>query len=78
MPAKMLKVEIVESRPTPNSPFQYTPVVEYQYRYQNKNYLGTLIKRVDGPSSDKGRAEKLNHTLKMKQLIVGLILKPRT
>ena len=60
VPAKMLKVEIVESRPTPNSPFQYTPVVEYQYRYQNKNYLGTLIKRVDGPSSDKGRAEKKN------------------
>ncbi|MBN77976.1 MAG: hypothetical protein CMO36_07185 [Verrucomicrobiaceae bacterium] len=56
--AKILKVEIFESRPTPNSPVQFTPVVEYEYRYKNTNYLGTSIKRVNGPSSDRGRAEK--------------------
>ena len=30
VPAKILRVEIIESRPTPNSPIQFTPVVEYE------------------------------------------------
>ncbi|MBD28159.1 MAG: hypothetical protein CMO38_02795 [Verrucomicrobiaceae bacterium] len=58
VPAKILRVEIIESRPTPNSPIQFTPVVEYEYLFRNVNYVGTSIKRVNGPSSDKGRAEK--------------------
>lgn len=56
--AKILRLEIIESRPTPNSPIQFTPVVEYEYLYGDVKYIGTSIKRVNGPSSDKGRAEK--------------------
>ena len=54
----VVKSEIQEFRPTPNSPFYYVSVVEYVYNYGGKDRTGKSIKRVDGPSSNRKRAEK--------------------
>ena len=55
-PCLIVKSEIQEFRPTPNSPFHYVSVVEYVYNYGEKDRTGKSIKRVDGPSSDRKRA----------------------
>ena len=57
-PCLIVKSEIQEFRPTPNSPFHYVSVVEYVYNYGEKDRTGKSIKRVEGPSSDRKRAEK--------------------
>ena len=57
-PCHVVKSEIQEFRPTPNSPFYYVSVVEYVYNYEGKDRTGKSVKRVDGPSSDRKRAEK--------------------
>ena len=41
--AKILRLEIIESRPTPNSPIQFTPVVEYEYLYGDVKYIGAEV-----------------------------------
>jgi|TARA_B100001250_G_C19775882_1_gene779516 hypothetical protein len=57
-PCLVVKSEIQEFRPTPNSPFSYDSVVEYVYNYGGKERIGKSIKRVNGASSDRKRAEK--------------------
>jgi hypothetical protein len=54
----VVKSEVQEVRPTPNSPFYYVSLVEYLYNYGGEERIGKSIKRVDGASSDRKRAEK--------------------
>jgi len=53
------KSEVVEGRPTPNSPPAFRAVVEYEYTIGGERYLGTRVKRVDGPTSHVKRAEEV-------------------
>ena len=57
-PCLIVKSEVQESKPTPNSPFYYVSLVEYVYNYKGTERIGKSIKRVDGPSSDRKKAEK--------------------
>ena len=47
-----------QQRPTPNSPVQYLSVVEYEYHFGGTARRGNRIKRVDGPTSHRQRAQE--------------------
>lgn len=57
-PCFILKSEIEEFRPTPNSPMQYQTLIEYEYTFRGVTLRGNRIKRVEGPTSHKQRAEQ--------------------
>jgi hypothetical protein len=54
----IVKSQVDEGRPTPNSPVQYLAVVEYEYTFGGTTRRGNRIKRVEGPTSHRGRAEE--------------------
>lgn len=56
-PCVIIRSEIVEQRPTPNSPLAFLPVVHYRYQFDGQSYTGTNIKRIDGPTSHPKRAQ---------------------
>ncbi len=56
-PCMIVKSQVDEQRPTPNSPLQYLAVVEYEYHFGGTARLGNRIKRIEGPTSHRGRAE---------------------
>ena len=53
------KSEVVEGRPTPNSPPAFRAVVEYEYTIGGERFLGFKVKRVDGATSHVKRAEEV-------------------
>ncbi|MFP6872668.1 MAG: DUF3592 domain-containing protein [Verrucomicrobiales bacterium] len=53
----IVKSQVDEGRPTPNSPVQHRAVVEYEYDFDGKTRRGNRIKRVEGPTSHRERAE---------------------
>ena len=58
-PCEITRSEIIEERPTPNSQMAYRAAIEYSYSFREQSYTGSRIKRVDGPTSHRKRAEKL-------------------
>lgn len=56
-PCEVTRSEVSEERPTPNSPLAYRAVVEYRYRFDGRPRVGSSVKRVDGPTSHRHRAE---------------------
>ena len=56
-PCMIVKSQVDEGRPTPNSPVQYLAVVEYEYHFGGTTRRGNRIKRVEGPTSHRRRAE---------------------
>jgi len=56
---QITRSEVVEERPTPNSPVAYRAVVEYSYEFGGQSLTGTKIKRVDGPTSHPKRAAQV-------------------
>ena len=50
---------VMEERPTPNSPLAYQAVIAYRYEYGGEPRTGSSVKRVDGPTSHRKRAERL-------------------
>jgi hypothetical protein len=56
-PCLILSSRVEERRPTPNSPMQYLAVVEYEYTFDGATRRGKRIKRVEGPTSHRQRAE---------------------
>ncbi len=57
-PCLIVKSVVEERRPTPNSPMQYLAVVEYEYTLGGITRKGRRIKRVEGPTSHRKRAEQ--------------------
>lgn len=57
-PCLIVRSQVEDQRPTPNSPMQYLAVVEYEYNFGGTTRRGNRIKRVDGPTSHRQRAEK--------------------
>ena len=57
-PCLILSSQVEERRPTPNSPIQYLAVVEYEYNFDGKTRRGNRIKRVEGPTSHRQRAQE--------------------
>ena len=51
--------ELSEERPTPNSPLAYQAVIAYRYEFGGEARTGSKVKRVDGPTSHRKKAEKL-------------------
>jgi hypothetical protein len=49
--------QVLTDRATPHSPPRYMAEVHYRYQLNGQSYTGRRIKRVDGPSSQKGTAE---------------------
>lgn len=56
-PCLIIRSEVEEGRPTPNSPMQYLAVVEYEYSFGGTTHRGNRIKRVEGPTSHRQRAQ---------------------
>ena len=57
--AVIISSEMLTDRPTPHSPLKFTPEVHYRYTFQGRTFTGHRIKRVDGPSSHKEKAEEV-------------------
>jgi hypothetical protein len=55
--AVVVSSQVLTDRPTPHSPLKYTADVHYRYTFEGKAFTGTRIRRVDGPSSHKQKAE---------------------
>jgi len=53
------KSEVVAGRPTPSSPMAFTAEVAYSYGFGGEDYVGSNVKRVDGPTSHRGRAQSV-------------------
>ncbi len=58
VPCLIIKSGVEEIRPTPNSPMQYQTVIEYEYTFRGVTHRGNRIKRVEGPTSHRQRAEQ--------------------
>jgi hypothetical protein len=56
-PCEITRSEVSEERPTPNSPIAYRAWVEYRYEFDGRLRSGQNVKRVDGPTSHRDRAE---------------------
>lgn len=55
--ALVVSSQVLTDRPTPHSPLKFTADVHYRYTFSGKTFTSTRIKRVDGPSSHKEKAE---------------------
>lgn len=60
--ALVVSSELLTDRATPHSPVRYTAAVRYRYTINGKTHTSSRIKRVDGPSSHKQKAEALVET----------------
>ena len=49
--------QVLTDRATPHSPPRYVAEVHYRYQFNGESHTSRRIKRVDGPSSQKSRAE---------------------
>ena len=58
-PCEITRSEISQARPTPNSPMAYRAEIEYSYSFRGESYTGSRVKRVEGPTSHRKRAEKI-------------------
>ncbi len=56
-PCVVVNAEVESFLPTPHSPVGFRFLVEYEYEFEGERYVGTRYKRVDGPTSQKDRAE---------------------
>ena len=61
-PCEVTRSEVVEERPTPNSPIAFRAWVEYRYVFEGKAHTGQNVKRVDGPTSHQNRAQETVET----------------
>ena len=60
--ALIVSSEVLTDRATPHSPLRYTTAVRYRYTIDGRTHTGSRVKRVDGPSSHKRKAESLAET----------------
>ena len=56
-PCQIVNSQVIEHRPTPNSPMSYIPKIEFTYSYEGTDYSGDKIKRVDGPTNHREKAD---------------------
>lgn len=56
-PCEITRSEVEQERVTPSRPVVYRARVEYRYQFGGKDYSGSNVKRVDGPTSHVDRAE---------------------
>jgi hypothetical protein len=57
--AIIIASQVLTDRPSPHSPLKFTPDVHYRYTFEGETHTSTRIKRVDGPSSHKSKAEEV-------------------
>ena len=55
--AVIISSQVLTDRATPHSPPNYTAEVHYRYRYNGESHTGRRVRRVEGPSSHKEKAE---------------------
>jgi hypothetical protein len=62
-PCEIVTSVLLSERPTPNSPMSYRASIHYRYEFQGKTHTGTKVKRVEGPTPHREKAETLvgNH-----------------
>ena len=56
-PCVVVEAGVKSFLPTPHSPVAFRFLVEYEYEFAGKQYVGTRYKRIDGPTSQEDRAE---------------------
>jgi hypothetical protein len=59
VPCQILSSQVVRVQKTPSSPTVYEVQVRYAYELAGRRYTGQRIRRVDGPSSDADKAERV-------------------
>ncbi len=57
-PCEITKSEVMEERPTPNSPMEYEAIIHYAYTFEGERFENDSIKLTDGPTRHKDKAEK--------------------
>jgi hypothetical protein len=58
VPCKILSSQVVGLQKTPSSPTVFEVQVRYTYEVAGRQYTGQRLRRVDGPSSDRDKAER--------------------
>lgn len=56
-PCEIVRSEVIEHQPSPNSPMSYISKVEYYYTYNETDYTGKNVKRVEGPTNHREMAD---------------------
>jgi hypothetical protein len=59
VPCQVLSSQVLQKRATPSSPTKVQPSIRYEYTYQGTGYVGNQLRRVDGPTGDVDKAERI-------------------
>jgi hypothetical protein len=57
--AIVIASQVLTDRATPHSPLKFKGDVHYRYTFDGETHTSTRIRRVDGPSSHKSKAEEV-------------------
>jgi hypothetical protein len=58
-PCRIVSSVVLSEHPTPHSPMAYRLGLQYEYTFKGTRYIGTKVKRVEGESAHRERAEAL-------------------
>jgi hypothetical protein len=50
---------VLSERPTPHSPMAYRAAVHYRYEFEGKAFAGSRVRRVEGPSPHREKADAI-------------------
>ena len=60
VPCVIIGSKVITDHPTPNSPVAYRAGVRYRYTFEGVMREGARIRRADGPTSDKAKADAVS------------------
>jgi hypothetical protein len=58
-PCEIYASSVREFRPTPHSPMNYEAQIQYSYFFDGKQFEGSRVRRGDGASGNRSKAEKV-------------------
>ncbi len=58
-PCEVFASEVREFKPTPHSPMNYKADIQYSYFFGDKQFEGNRVRRGDGASGNRSKAEKV-------------------
>ncbi|MBX7210294.1 MAG: DUF3592 domain-containing protein [Verrucomicrobiaceae bacterium] len=58
-PCRVLFSLVLSERPTPHSPVAFRLGLQYEYDFAGRKYIGTRVRRVEGPTADKEKVDAL-------------------
>lgn len=59
VPGIIVLAQVLSERPSPNSPVFHRAEIRYRYDFAGKSYTGSHVKRVEGPSAERGKADAI-------------------